>query len=241
MSKYSIKQENEDGSVTWLSSDGKEYKSKAGAYKRSKKLEENKEPELKVEEKENIEEEPSINSSPSWVEMEFDPIDEVSDVIPAPLKKLKPRGSSKGKPSKKQIEAEREVNEGVLTVLYRTSDMLLTRYKRSVLDDPKALAVTHSDDDYGWISGITQDALEYNGLNIAGALSPNTLAAGANAYWFSVPVYKIQKEAKKSPFQGRVGSAIGRGLERLPFIGRRIKERRMRNIEAVREDSENNG
>jgi hypothetical protein len=236
MSKYSIKQENEDGSVTWLSSDGKEYKSKAGAYKRSKKLEENKEPEKEIVE-EKTEEKVTLDS-PTWVDMEYDPIEEVSDVIPAPLKKLKPRGSSKGKPSKKQIEAEREVNEGVLTVLYRTSDMLLTKYKRSVLDDPKALAVTHSDEDYQWISGITQDALEYNGVNIAGALSPNTLAAGANAYWFSVPVYKIQKEADKSPFQGRFGSAIGRGLERLPFIGKRIKARRMRDIEAVREDSE---
>lgn len=236
MSKYSIKQENEDGSVTWLSSDGKEYKSKAGAYKRSKKLEENKEPEKEIVE-EKTEEKVTLDS-PTWVEMEYDPIEEVSDVIPAPLKKLKPRGSSKGKPSKKQIEAEREVNEGVLTVLYRTSDMLLTKYKRSVLDDPKALAVTHSDEDYQWISGITQDALEYNGVNIAGALSPNTLAAGANAYWFSVPVYKIQKESEKSPFQGRIGSAIGRGLERLPFIGKRIKARRMRDIEATREDSE---
>jgi len=236
MSKYSIKQENEDGSVTWLSSDGKEYKSKAGAYKRSKKLEENKEPEKEIVE-EKTEEKVTLDS-PTWVEMEYDPIEEVSDVIPAPLKKLKPRGSSKGKPSKKQIEAEREVNEGVLTVLYRTSDMLLTKYKRSVLDDPKALAVTHSDEDYQWISGITQDALEYNGVNIAGALSPNTLAAGANAYWFSVPVYKIQKEADISPFKGRVGGAIGRGLEKLPFIGKRIKERRMRKVEAVREDSE---
>ena len=236
MSKYSIKQENEDGSVTWLSSDGKEYKSKAGAYKRSKKLEENKEPEKEIVE-EKTEEKVTLDS-PTWVEMEYDPIEEVSDVIPAPLKKLKPRGSSNGKPSKKQIEAEREVNEGVLTVLYRTSDMLLTKYKRSVLDDPKALAVTHSDDDYQWISGITQDALEYNGVNIAGALSPNTLAAGANAYWFSVPVYKIQKEADISPFKGRVGGAIGRGLEKLPFIGKRIKERRMRKVEAVREDSE---
>ena len=238
MSKYSIKKENEDGSISWLSSDGKEYKSKAGAYKRSKKLEENKEAEPKIEEKENVEESTINTSSPSWVEMEFDPIEEVSDVIPAPLKKLKPRGSSKGKPSKKQIEAEREVNEGVLTILYRTSDMLLTKYKRSVLDDQKALAVTHSDEDYQWISGITQDALEYNGVNIAGALSPNTLAAGANAYWFSVPVYKIQKEADISPFKGRVGGAIGRGLEKLPFIGKRIKERRMRKVEAVREDSE---
>jgi hypothetical protein len=236
MSKYSIKQENEDGSVTWLSSDGKEYKSKAGAYKRSKKLEENKEPEKEIVE-EKTEEKVTLDS-PTWVEMEYDPIEEVSDVIPAPLKKLKPRGSSKGKPSKKQIEAEREVNEGVLTVLYRTSDMLLTKYKRSVLDDPKALAVTHSDEDYQWISGITQDALEYNGVNIAGALSPNTLAAGANAYWFSVPVYKIQKEADISPFKGRVGGAIGRGLEKLPFIGKRIKERRMRKVESVREDSE---
>ena len=32
------KVENEDGSFTWLSSDGKEYKTKSGAWKRSKKF-----------------------------------------------------------------------------------------------------------------------------------------------------------------------------------------------------------
>jgi hypothetical protein len=35
-----------------------------------------------------------------------------------------------------------------------------------------------------------------------------------------------------------VGGAIGRLLERMPFIGKRIKERRMRNIEEEWGDGE---
>ena len=234
MAKYANKESREDGSEVWLATDGKEYKTKAGAYKHSKKLEAEGDSipsppdEVKGEEDAGTFHGQAPPSEPDWVEMEYDP-ELPSDVVPAALKRIKPRTA--GKPTKKQLEAERDLNEGVLVVLYRTADMGLTRYKRGVLDDPNAEAITHSTEDYEWIAGISQDALEHNGMNIAGALGPNQMALIANGVWFAPPVMKIQAEAKRSPFQGRVGGAIGRLLERLPFIGKRIKERRMRNIE----------
>ena len=39
MAKYANKETREDGSEVWLATDGKEYKTKAGAYKHSKKHE----------------------------------------------------------------------------------------------------------------------------------------------------------------------------------------------------------
>ena len=240
MAKYANKETREDGSEVWLATDGREYKTKAGAYKHSKKLEtggtantpteeattEAGQPEVETRKRSDRDSPPS---EPEWVEMEYDP-ELPSEVVPAALKRIKPRGGS-GKPTKKQLEAERDLNEGILVVGYRTADMALTRYKRGVLDDPQAEAITHSSEDYQWISAITQDALEHNGMNIAGALGPNQMALIANGVWFAPPVMKIQAEAKRSPFQGRVGGAIGRLLERLPWIGKRIKQRRMRNIE----------
>ena len=52
MAKYANKIEKEDGSTIWLANDGKEYKTKAGAWKHSKKLEalEEKQKEEEVEE-----------------------------------------------------------------------------------------------------------------------------------------------------------------------------------------------
>lgn len=232
MAKYANKETREDGSEVWLATDGKEYKTKAGAYKHSKKLES--EGSAIPPSDEATAEGDTFHGQapppePEWVEMEYD-AELPSEVVPAALKRIKPRGGS-GKPTKKQLEAERDLNEGILVVGYRTADMALTRYKRGVLDDPNAEAITHSSEDYQWISSITQDALEHNGMNIAGALGPNQMALIANGVWFAPPVMKIQAEAKRSPFQGRVGGAIGRLLERLPWIGKRIKERRMRSIE----------
>jgi hypothetical protein len=231
MAKYANKETREDGSEVWLATDGREYKTKAGAYKHSKKLESEvaSSPSEEATTEGDTFHGQAPPSEPEWVEMEYDP-ELPSEVVPAALKRIKPRGAS-GKPTKKQLEAERDLNEGILVVGYRTADMALTRYKRGVLDDPNAEAITHSSEDYQWIAGISQEALEHNGLNIAGALGPNQMAVIANGVWFAPPIMKIQAEAKRSPFQGRVGGAIGRLLERLPFIGKRIKERRMRNIE----------
>ena len=228
MAKYANKIEKEDGSTIWLANDGKEYKTKAGAWKHSKKLEalEEKPKEEVVEEKQESE----VKEEPKWISEDYqDVIEDISEVIPSPLKKIKPRGT--GKVSKKQVEAERQINESILKVGYRTSDMMLTRYKRAVLDDEKADKISHSEEDYEWISGVTQDALDYNGISLGAALGPNQIALGANAYWFGSPIIKINHEAKKSPFQGRVGGCFGRIVERLPFIGKRIRERRMATIE----------
>ena len=212
------KVEHEDGSVHWLSTDGREYKTKSGAWKRSVKLEREKsadEPEQKIESEPEVE----------WDTMEFVESD-ITEVIPSPLKKIKPRS---GKPTKQQIENERGMNESVLKVVYRSGDVLLTRYKRGVLKDDEAPAIKHSDEDYEWISGITQDALDANGVNIAAAIGPTQLAVGANLFWFGQPIAKIHAESGSAFLSG--GRTV-RLMERIPFIGKRIRDRRMRRIEA---------
>tara|TARA_R100000808_G_C2149239_1_gene157643 strand:- start:2397 stop:3131 length:735 start_codon:yes stop_codon:yes gene_type:complete len=237
MSEYG-KQEKEDGSTVWIANDGREYKSKSGMWKRNKKLDEEREP-MTPEPKEATKEESGNpqgdDDSPSEPGVTWDTMDfgdaPITEVIPAPLKRIKPRGASGGKPSKKQLEAERQMNEGILVTGYKTGDYLMTRYKRGVLDDPDAEAIIHTEDDYEWIAGVSQDALEAQGMNLAGAIGPGGLALIANSVWFATPIIRIQKEAKRSPFQGRIGGFIGRTVERIPFIGKRIKERRLRTVE----------
>ena len=220
------KVENEDGSVMYVASDGREFKSKSGAWKHSTKIERPAEEAVETEPKpETPQPEVDSDSGLDWSSMDFSE-GIASEVIPGPLKRIRPRGS--GKPSKKQLEAERGMNEGILKTGYKTGDWFLTRYKRGVLNDDEAEAITHEEEDYDWIAGITQDALDHNGVNLAGVIGPNQIAILSNAYWFGSPVMKINAEAGRSVFSGgRVASV----LERVPFLGKRIKARRMRKIE----------
>ena len=227
--------EKEDGSTVWVADDGREYKSKSGMWKRNKKLKKERAsrepPEPEEATKEGSEQgDPPSEPKVEWAEMDFGDAP-IPEVVPAPLKRIKPRGASSGKPTKKQLEAERQMNEGILVTGYKTGDYLMTRYKRGVLDDPNAEAIVHTEEDYEWISGVSQDALEAQGLNLAGAIGPGGLALVANGVWFGTPLMRIQKEANKSPFQGRIGGAIGRLVERIPILGKRIKERRLRTIQ----------
>ena len=212
--------ETEDGK-RWLSTDGKEYKSRSGAWKRSKKLLEEKE-EPKVEQPiDDVQ-----DDTPIWSTYDYgDIVDEVSptETVPTILKTIKPAAQAKGKLSKKEAAAKKSMNKSILTVGYRTGDHLMTGYRRAMLEDPKATAITHSDSDYNWISEVTNEALEDSGVSVSDMVGTGTIAVVANAHWFGVPLYKIHQESEKSPFKGRVGGAFGRFLRRLPIIGKRIK------------------
>ncbi len=226
--------ETEDGK-RWLSTDGKEYKSRSGAWKRSKKLLEQEEP--KVEETQ----EEVQDDTPTWASYDYgDIVDEVSptETVPTILKTIKPAAVAKGKLSKKEAAAKKSMNKSILTVGYRTGDHLMSSYRRAMLEDPKATAITHSDSDYNWISEVTNEALEDSGVSVSDMVGTGTIAVVANAHWFGVPLYKIHQESEKSPFKGRVGGAFGRFLRRLPIIGKRIKAKEEVEIFKGREVSE---
>lgn len=213
--------ETEDGK-RWLSTDGKEYKSRSGAWKRSKKLLEQEEPKAE-ETQEEVQ-----DDTPTWASYDYgDIVDEVSptETVPTILKTIKPAAVAKGKLSKKEAAAKKSMNKSILTVGYRTGDHLMTGYRRAMLEDPKATAIVHSDSDYNWISEVTNEALEDSGVSVSDMVGTGTIAVVANAHWFGVPLYKIHQESEKSPFKGRVGGAFGRFLRRLPIIGKRIKSK----------------
>jgi len=237
MGEYTTKTTDAEGNDAWSSTDGRLFKTRGGAYKASKRLEEEQgsespqavDPPTEVASTHSpppeAEQKPDEEQS-DWTDFVWGDEDDTSEVIPTPLKRLAP--AKRGKMTKKELEAQKGTNVALLKVGYKGADLLLTRYKRGVLDDPKADAITHTEEDYEWIGGITQDALEHNGIFLASALGPNQVAVIANGYWFGAPVMRINAEAKRSPFQGRVGGAIGRFIEVIPFVGKRFKARRLR-------------
>jgi len=239
MGKYATKGSNDEGDEIWLASDGREYKTRAGAWKRSKTLEEKE----AVESESNgftVEEppveatvEPEVvvdeNATPdtSWVTYNDYDIEDTAEVIPSPLKKIRPASKPRGKMTKKEIEAAKATNTAILKIGYRTGDYALTKYRRMMLEDPDATAIVHTETDYDWISNITEEALADNGISIGMAVGPTQVAVVANGYWFGAPIMRINAESDKSPFKGVTGGRIGRFVERLPVIGKWLKNRRV--------------
>ena len=224
MGKYSTKTKDEDGKDAWLSSDGRLFQTRAGAWKHSKSLDEPvEEPSPQVEPVEVMDDEPDPLS---WAQVDFSgDTEDATETIPTVFKRITPAHSGEKK-TKRELEAERKTNMAVLKIGYRTGDALMTRYKRGMMEDPKADPIKHTEQDYDWISGVSNAALEENGISIGAAIGTTQIAVIANGYWFGAPIAKIHKESDKSPFKGRAGGAIGRFMERLPIIGKRIPARR---------------
>jgi len=226
MGRYSTKVTDDDGNATWEASDGKSYKTKAGAWKHSKSIEVDGATVEPTVEPEVVMEEPEQPAT-DWLDFDQDYGDAPDhEIIPSPLKKLRPASKKRGKMSKKELQAIRDTNVAILKIFYRTGDWGLTKYRRVMLDDPKADPVTHSEIDYEWISDITEEALADNGVSIGAAIGPTQVAVFANGFWFLSPIHRIHQESEKSPFQGRAGGAVGRLLERVPILGKWLKDRK---------------
>ena len=218
MGEFATKSEDEEGEVRWLASDGKSYKTRAGAWKHSKNLEAKAEPE------------PVDDSEPdplSWASVDFsgDVEDAPSEVFPTTLKAITPSKAGVKK-TKKEIAAEMKTNVAVLKIGYRSADHMMTRYKRAMMEDKNAEAISRSEADYNWIAGITNAALVENGMSVGEVIGTTQIAVVANVYFFGAPIVKIHAEADKSPFKGNMGGRVGRFLERVPFIGPRLKARK---------------
>tara|TARA_R100001086_G_scaffold61254_1_gene28353 strand:- start:620 stop:1318 length:699 start_codon:yes stop_codon:yes gene_type:complete len=209
--------------------DGKLYKTRSGAWKRNQKLKDkglideqeslqpNEVTEISIEEKASEE-----RQKPEWRKHDFT-YEENQQIIPATLKSIK-RFDPKRKRTAKEEKAERETAISTLAVLYRGSDILLSKYGKVVTEN-KEFIVTHSDQDYQWISSVTNEAFEENGIYIAALASPTMVAMASNAYWFGKPILEINSKRKRSLFKGgRIKNLFSKFKLRRKKSGRRNSE-----------------
>ena len=143
MGKYATKGSNDEGDEVWLANDGKEYKTRAGAWKRSKTLEEKEA--VETESNGCIVEEPKVEPTvepevvvdetaipdTSWVTFDDYDTDVNAEKIPSQLKKIRPASRSRGKMTKKEIEAASATIRSIQ--LRRTSSNTLAQVSRSEL------------------------------------------------------------------------------------------------------------
>ena len=229
MGIYTTKKTDEEGNPFWESTDGSTHKTRKAAWSHSKSLELPTESENKSESETNDKEiiEEVESSVPEWTTFDFgsNPGDTV-EVIPSTLKKIRGVTDSSSKKTKKQQQIERQNNLAILKLGYRTGDHVLTRYRRALLEDNNAEPIKHTNEDYEWIASTTDEALQENGIMIGEVVGKTTFAVIANSYWFYVPISRIHAESEKNPFKGRF-AGVGRMIEKIPFLGKRIKARRL--------------
>lgn len=224
---------DEDGQTWFEAIDGKRYKTRSGAWKRTQKLRSQGdvvEETLSMPSESETESEPVATEEnpdfdgPEWASFDMGDLPEGVQVIPSALKKVRRAGVKSGKKrSKAEIEQEKQTNHSILKMGYRTGDFLMTKYGRATLVDPEYI-VTHTEDDYNWISGITYAFLEDRGVNLAVVIGPGAMAGIANAYWFGKPIAEINKKADKSPLRAAAKKVGGmRKWFKLPRLFRRKK------------------
>ena len=230
---------DEDGNTWFEAIDGKRYKTRSGAWKRTQKVRSEghvaeepltmptigREIETETESEPVATEENPDFDGPEWAAFDMGDIPEGVQVIPSALKKVRRAGVKSGKKrSKAEIEQEKQTNHSILKMGYRTGDFLMTKYGRATLVDPEYV-VTHTEEDYNWISGITYAFLEDRGVNLAVVIGPGAMAGIANAYWFGKPIAEINKKADKSPLRAAAKKVGGmRKWFRLPKLFRRKKK-----------------
>ena len=229
MSDPDTKKIQTDDGERFQAIDGRLYKTRSGAWKRNQKLkekglideEESIEPTevQEITDQENVEE---PREKPSWRKHDFT-YEDNQQVIPATLKSIK-RYDPKRKRSRAEEKAERETAVATLGMLYRGGDVLLSKYGKVITED-KDFIVTHANEDYVWISSLTNEALEENGIYLASIASPTMIATVANGYWFGKPLVEINSKRKRSLFKGgRIKKLFSKLRFRRRKRGRRNEE-----------------
>lgn len=237
-----------DGIKFYLADDGKEYKSRSGAWKWNKKLMEESEqsdvgeqhtPPVEVAHTSSPIEDSNPSSSsesideneveePSWTQYTYSS-EEIIDNIPVPvgLKMLKGDSKkSKKKLTAKEMVAVKKENEFILGLGYRSVDGIASKYRIALTGD-ESKVISHSEADYNWISGISNRYLTEKGLNLSSYLGAGRVALVANGWWFGKIGHTLQQEAKNAEKKIRPLRAVlswpKKLLSKLPIIGKRFK------------------
>ncbi len=165
-----------------------------------------------------------VEDSPSWMDFEtVSSSDSSPSQMPTPLKALHRKAAAKkGKKTKKEIESLRETSKSITILGLTFGDSALSVYGRGVLLDPE-FKIERNDRDKEITADAVVGAMEERGVYLAENISRQAVATIMLGWYFGVPTYKIQKNAKRGLFKGGRGSGL---LSRIPLIGRIFRRRR---------------
>jgi len=165
---------------------------------------------------------PSSSTSSSWQSFTLDIDENVTEVMPTPLKMAVKQ--SKAPKGKKQTPAEKKAEEDLNIQLLKSgltiTDSLLTKYGRAVTLD-ESLVIRHSEADKNMVAGAQFRWLKTKDILPSAVINEGLIAGGMTAWYVGAPLMKIRKKSKV-PMLGKVSG----GLRRLPLIGRLLGRRK---------------
>mgnify|MGYP003648795434 CR=1 FL=1 len=220
------------GKTFYLSTDGKEYKTRSGAWKRNKKIgsvETEPTPSIPIEETVTIEDTPEIEpegepegESSKWMDFNLGEDDDATDVIPSPLKMITAQDLDRGrKQTAKELKAMRDTELAILKMGLSGVDSLLTSYGKAVTLSPD-FKVKHSEGSKNLVANAQAEWLEEKGIFLTNYLSKGLVASTLTVWYVGGPLLRIKKKAKKPMFK-RLGGGF---MSKLPLIGRWFKPKK---------------
>lgn len=229
-----------DGTTYYLSDDGKEYKSRSGAWKQNKKLEsksnavvEDSPPDLSNDSTssdsyENTDTETAtetstetatetVEESPKWMQFQMGDQTDTTDVLPEPLKMLSAQSGKKNLTAKER-KAAKDTELAMLSLMLSGADHVLTSYGKAVTLDASFL-VKHSEKSKKIVAEAQYAYLEEKGIMLSSYMSKGVIAGALTGWYVLSPLTRI-KRAAKTPMIKRIGGGF---LSKLPLIGRFFK------------------
>ncbi len=220
----------EDGSIIFRTADGREFKSRSGAWKHEQKLEQSihtpSDPnppsdvagETVILPSDASTVEPAASDT-QWTSFDMGIDDEATDVIPSPLKMIAQPINPKRKMTAKELKQLQRTEAALLKAGLTGIDTILTKYGQARTLD-KSFSVVHSESSKEMVANAQQEWLNEQGIFFTQYLGKGAVAGLLTTWYVGGPLIRIQKEAKKPMFKR------GRGLmSRLPLIGRLFRKK----------------
>ena len=217
----------EDGNTIFRTVDGREFKSRSGAWKHEQKLESSPTPRpvAEVEPVEvlpsdaTIETDDTPSSDTTWSEFDMGIGGEATDIIPSPLKMLAQPINPRKKMTAKELKQLQRTEAALLKAGLTGVDTILTNYGQARSVD-KTFTVVHSESSKEMVANAQQEWLNEQGIFFTQYLGKGAVAGLLTTWYVGGPLIRIQREAKKPMFKR------GRGLiARLPLIGRLFRKK----------------
>ena len=223
----------DDGKTIFRTDDGREFKSRSGAWKHEQKTESTPDPQapstVAVETEVLPSDDPITDTATvgtTWSSFDMGIDGEATDVIPSPLKMIaQPVDRRKKKLTAKELKQIQRTESALLKAGLTGVDTILTKYGQSRTQNPD-FQVIHSESSKDMVANAQQEWLNEQGIFFTQYLGKGAVAGLLTTWYVGGPLIRIQKDSKK-PFFKRSRSL----LSRLPLIGRMFKKKKPTNNE----------
>lgn len=164
-------------------------------------------------------------ASPEWADFTFE-ADEATEALPPVLKaiaKPKPKRDKRKKMTVKEKKIQGDTNVALFKMGLTLADHATTRYGRAVMIDDSYECI-HSDSDKQLVANAQWAYCQERGIDVASAIGTGHIALALTGWYIAPPLMKIQKKSKV-PLLTKRGKGIKRLLSRIPFFGRRFRDK----------------